>query len=75
MAKPWDEPLLTGHEQAKLERKMQKAAKLEAKRQAEQAKRDAESQKLEVLINFGLPSETLSVNHRPLRSFVAFAAS
>lgn len=49
VAKPWDEPLLTGHEQAKLERKMQKAAKLEAKRQAEQAKRDAESQKLELL--------------------------
>jgi len=42
--------LLAGHEQSKLERTLQKEAKLEAKRQAEQAKRDAEIQKREVLI-------------------------
>lgn len=59
MAKPWDEPLLAGHEQAKLERKVQKAAKLEAKRQAEQAKRDVESQKREVMIDSGFPYVTL----------------
>ncbi|KAG0553679.1 hypothetical protein M758_12G030500 [Ceratodon purpureus] len=49
VSKPWDEPLLAAHDQAKLQRKLQKEAKLEAKRLAEEAKRDAEIQQRELL--------------------------
>lgn len=49
VSKPWDEPLLAVHDQAKLQRKVQKEAKVEAKRLAEEAKRIAEIQQRELL--------------------------
>lgn len=56
--KPCEEPLLFAHEQAKVEIKLEKEAKAEAKRLAEIAKKDVENKKREVLIYFCSRSET-----------------
>lgn len=47
--KPCEEPLLFAHEQAKVEIKLEKEAKAEAKRLAEIAKKDVENKKRELL--------------------------
>lgn len=63
VSKPRDEPLLTAHDQAKLERKAQKAAKAEANRLAEEAKRDAEIQQRE-LLELANPVPGSALNHK-----------
>jgi len=49
-AKPWEEPLLAAHDQAKLNLIAKEEAKVEAKRLAEEERRNCERQQREVTL-------------------------
>lgn len=56
LAKPWEEPLLAAHDQAKLNLMARKEAKIEAKRLAEEEQRHRERQQREVTFSMHIRS-------------------